>query len=599
MSSITQGSFKIELRAKGTDKNPGTVLIGEGKSSNNQLTITITNNDTVPRNVRVTVSVKCGNTVEALLAEKTAKVSATYPTPNNPSASLQPGPSTPDSRSWQTSSRGVAVDVGKQLSIQLAGFESNTPPGNAVVDVLVQVNGSPKLDDRSVLRILEVAKVADGEPADSEIYYFTVGPDYILHAGQTPVEINFYATKFDSVVLFRNNQEVETWPSNEHPAAEDRSITGTFSDKPSITSDYRLEGRNSTSTTPGKKGTETLYRTVQVISPGWNQIALPQGYPARLFVTTDFSGSGMKRLYGIFIDGDGNAALYSSATGVDDWRLEPGDVPQEMAMSPGVSYKNKLWLIGGSCVDPRSPASEVWCYEVDNETNQGQWKKKPDFPMTARMGHACVVFPRQTNGKIVEELWVLGGFNNGEPFGDVWKLSDENGTSWTQLPASGAWPARYMHAAASFTPASDQPTEVWIYGGKAKKVSQLDMWSTKDGGLTWKQRGDILPQPGAPFGAALVTFNASQAATGQRLFLGGTFLEPAAAAKPNRTSSFIFEWQWSTEFWEARPVIDGWERFQGSRFYMQAIAFNSFLFVWSLHPDIDATSLPRLNILIS
>jgi hypothetical protein len=109
----------------------------------------------------------------------------------------------------------------------------------------------------------------------------------------------------------------------------------------------------------------------------------------------------------------------------------------------------------------------------------------------------------------------------------------------------------------------------------------------------------IFPQPGAPLGATLVAYNVTEAATTQRLFLGGTFLDPAGPGETsNRSSSVIYEWQWRNQIWEARPVQDGWERFEGSPFYMQAIAFNSFLFVWSLHTAITASRLPKLNILI-
>jgi hypothetical protein len=79
---------------------------------------------------------------------------------------------------------------------------------------------------------------------------------------------------------------------------------------------------------------------------------------------------------------------------VDDWRREPDDVPPAMAMSPGVAYNNKLWLIGGSCVNWKKTSSDVWCYEpLSDDPTLRAWRKKKtvggDLP--ARMGHACIV----------------------------------------------------------------------------------------------------------------------------------------------------------------------------------------------------------------
>jgi hypothetical protein len=355
---------------------------------------------------------------------------------------------------------------------------------------------------------------------------------------------------------------------------------------------------------------ETLYRTVQLISPGWNQIALPQGYPTRLFVNQDFSGSGVERLYGIFIDGNGKASLYSSATGVDDWRPEAhGEVPQHMATSPGVAYDNKLWLIGGSCVDANNPGSEVWCYEEDPNTKVRRWNKKSDFPrdMTARMGHACVVFR--------QEIWVLGGYNqqNASSYQDVWCLEKVSVSpekyNWELVSQKCAWSPRLNPAVVTFQK-TQTDSELWIYGGSAKPQSGglYDLWSTTDG-TTWKQKSDtISPDPGTPLGATLVTYSLPDSPGSRisdRLLLIGSFLEWAPGRQPqdgqqgksgNRVSSFLFEWQSLKLLWEANPAFKGWQQFRGDNFYMQAVAFNGFLFVWSLQPKIESTL--KLNILV-
>lgn len=606
MTTITQGSFEL-------DPTGSTITIGEGHSSKNNLKITITNNGAAQATVRVTVRVKCGDTEEALLGAATDKVSSS----DNLSA-LTTSPA--NSRSWQSLSKGVAVDASKQLSISLSGFDSNTPPGDAHIALLVQTFKdnvwSPQLKQNDVWSLvsecLTVKKDAE-KPTEPKIHYFSVTPDYILHAGQTPVAVSFYATGFERFTLYRNNQEVQNWPSNEHPKNPDGSITGEFLDQPSITTVYRLRGVYKVKE---KEIEEVRYRNIQVISPGWNQIALPQGYPARLFVAQDFSGSGVERLYGIFIDGTGHAALYSSATGVDDWRPEDGDVPQQMATSPGVAYDNKLWLIGGSCVDPEKVGNEVWCYQRDEDS--GKWLNKLDpsakdpdwsFPneMGNRMGHVCVVFQ--------QELWVLGGYNqtNSCCYNDVWRLKKEDASAakykW-EFVNKNCFPNGRLNPAAVTFNNLEGKNEVWIYGGSEKPQSGglSDLWSTTNGEV-WSNRPSnefdykIMPDPGTPLGATLVAFPPSVSAetqTSDRLFLIGSFLEGDDSGTEKKTgsrvSSFLFEWLARKGFWEARPVFNGWQQFRGSNFYMHAVAFNGFLFLWSLQQVIDST--PKLNILI-
>ena len=64
--------------------------------------------------------------------------------------------------------------------------------------------------------------------------------------------------------------------------------------------------------------------------------------------------------------------------------------------------------------------------------------------MPARMGHACVVFQ--------EKLWVLGGYDNGLAYRDVWRLNEDQGNlNWEQAADFGrAGSERCNHAAATF-----------------------------------------------------------------------------------------------------------------------------------------------------
>ena len=601
------------------------VKIGKSNQATNKVKITVT---TSPQQAqtKVTVTVGCGPTEDALLASQDEVVKVTCQAAGETEAAeMTAAPKPPTGKkAWDTGDFPISLP----LLITLENFVSNTPPGDAVITVLVEKSKGGNDWEKGESFSIEVKK--ELEPRDRpEIRYFTVNPNYILHAGQTEVTASFCATGYETLTLFRNNEEMRNWP--EAPDAANKIIFGAFpvkgkfpeTEKPSITSVYRLKGKYKKQGDKEKeKGQteveDTLDRTVQVISPGWNQIELPQGSPVRLFVADDFSGSGSKRSYGIFKDRGGAYALYSSATGVDAWRLEPGDVPPEMATSPGVYYKNKLWLIGGSSVDPNNPRNQVRCYEkADPNRVDRSWNKKNDFPSTmpGRMGHACVVFQ--------DTLWVIGGYNNGKAYRDVWqgKEKADGQLEWSCLQDQCDWDGRLYPAATTWRNPEGLP-EVWIYGGSADPQSSEpmhDFWSTRDG-RAWQRMDEkgsppvpIMPDPGAPLASTLVAFPQKEASTTapqteasttallDRLFLMGSFKEFAIKEKDlkpgNRIFSFLFEWHPGTGLWEGRPVFDGWQQFQGQNFYMQAVVFNRFLFCWSLRDD--PTFIGKLNILVS
>ena len=146
-------------------------------------------------------------------------------------------------------------------------------------------------------------------------------------------------------------------------------------------------------------------------------------------------------------------------------------------------------------------------------------------------------------------------------------------------------------------------TEVWIYGGSTKPQTDglTDLWTTENG-IAWSEVSPTIePEPGTPLGATLVVNpEVGSARERDRLFLIGSFREWAAGSKTiqgNRVSSFIFEWHRLKQVWEERPVFNGWQQFAGENYYMQAITFNRFLFLWSLRPGVDQKL--KLNILVS
>ncbi len=530
--------------------------------------------------VRLTITATCGREPNALLEGKNENVTVTSDHPDARNLSKQDVKDA-NKTAWQTKSAGITLTKDrKQLKLTLAGFRCRTPPGDAEIEVAIGAKAASadiwtKFDPRK----LSVPKATPQEPT---LLYFAISPDFVLQAGATDVWIEICATGFSKVKLTRNNEEVSAWGDECQKLAKGEPAK--FKDRPSITTVYHLELTKGAASQKGSS--QDVYRTVQVISPGWNRLALPQGYPAWLFVAD--LGQGGQRLYGIFIDPDGKATLHSSATGVDNWAQEEGAVPNRMKNSPGVVFDGKLWLIGGSSFDEDAVGDEVWCYEKRADTNNWEWEKKAQLGLGAnsvgkRACHACITAPAQ--GK--EAIWLLGGYDNGICYKDVWIC---DGAKWSRA-AEPAWPARFKHAAAVRRRVSD--ADVWVYGGLGDDHAALsDLWMHAGG--NWSSIRGPQPSPGQGKAVALTTAPQLHNGDDSGITMLGTFLLPNS---DNVTASRILKWQDGNAIWEAEEVGAGWERFAGAAFGMQAISFNGFLFVWTLHRDIERA--PRLNVLVS
>jgi hypothetical protein len=584
-------NFNVELTPNSVAK------IGKEHQKTNNITLNVTGagNDLV----KIRITVGCTGKVSDLLTTRHDFITVTCKHAND--KEVMTGKPSADKIEWVTNTFGINLPA----TISLENFISETQPGTAEVQVQIYKvdndNDDDNVTDRNLFeKTLKISKVLEKKDEPS-IRYFVVTPSYILHAGQTEIMISFLATGFKKIVLFRNNEALQSW------SCVNDTITDKIKDTPSFTSIYRLQSF----TDDGQESTISFERTVQVISSGWNRISLPLGSPIRLFVAYDFQGSGTERLYGIFKNDEDKYILYSSATGVDNWRKEIGEIPPQMATSPGVVYNNKLWLIGGSSVDYDNCSNESWSFGMDG------WKQSEGEPLwPERMGHSCIVFSRMVGEEDKKEIWLFGGYNNktSEALNDLWIGNEVDGNmEWIQCENNSKgnkWPpSRLNHAAVTVRDWKGN-AQAWVYGGAPEPQTTKnfdDLWTTKNG-KDWEQinvensGSPILPSPGNPLGSALVAFPTDVSSEiADRLLLLGSFQEWATddtgkKLLGNRISSFIFEWQWGHQYWELRPVFEGWQQFHGDNFYMQALVFNRFLFVWSLPPEI-VTPL-KLNILV-
>jgi hypothetical protein len=574
-----------------------------GAPVENRVVIDVKNDTAGKVTTRVTVEVGCGSAPKNLLSNKDVSVKATYLLDRGAPEKMDSVSGGAGSKKWRSIEDELAP--GSVLSITLERFPCETQPGDAELTVVQEVMAADgwKEHSKTACRLAKKFKI----PESPELCYFRADPEFILHAGNQTVTVSFLATGYDTAFLFRNNEEVQSW------SRQDRSIAGAIEDRPSITSVYRLSLRKKK---PGTKDEERkeFSRTVQVMSPGWNRLSLPQGSPTRLFkVDSDFETGTSVRLYGIYqrnwyTDPENKtglqsyAGLYSSANGVDQWDEEPGAVPAGMETSPGVYYGNRLWLIGGSAAGSNTVTNEIWCYQKNESSNVMEWKRSSlQFPpattnLPPRFGHSCVVFDN--------EIWVLGGHDTkGNSHQDIWRIQSVDNFKTFTWAAQGSetapGPKRCLHSSVVVRAGGDEA--LWVYGGAAFPrggTPYVDLWYKRKG-HGWHQqlapgaKTAIEPDPGKPLGSALVAYSDGVEGANPRLMLLGSFLEWKPGHSPgfvpaldqakvgNRISSFHFEYQEKKDVWESKPVGDGWQQFEGENFAMQTLALNGFIYVYT------------------
>lgn len=190
---------------------------------------------------------------------------------------------------------------------------------------------------------------------------------------------------------------------------------------------------------------------IRVEASGWNRIDnISYGSPTLLINDADTA------LYGVFRSAN-NACLYrlypdSGKFGRDDELLKNSEIPKGMERSPGAFWNSKIWLVGGSQIDPNVCSNKVWSYSpTDNKsliTEIADPKWKP------RMGHTCFLFQ--------DKLWIMGGIDaNGNPLKEVWNTSD--GKTWSLIgELSGA---NWKPTAFCFLAVAPETKNLNVYGG--------------------------------------------------------------------------------------------------------------------------------------
>ena len=246
----------------------------------------------------------------------------------------------------------------------------------------------------------------------------------------------------------------------------------------------RVKPKSPVTTTIAKTGTYTLRAgnvshqvTVNVLDEGWKKLyPLKDKYPKKKSypsVIFDASGQDNDALYSIFVlnkEDSRKAVLCKSTNGINDWHIINEAVPVGMESSPGVRLGNRLWLLGGSAVDPENISNRICFYDLARPNKGWRDANVEGFEDGARMGHACVSVDDST-------ILVMGGLDEyGLALNDSWKLSIDNEHETVKakmLNNSCDWPPRCMFSAINFY------NMIWVCGGvSSPNGSPLgDMWA--------------------------------------------------------------------------------------------------------------------------
>lgn len=376
------------------------------------------------------------------------------------------------------------------IAVRLSKLVSETAPGDAALRFESDLIASPQE--------LTISKRAD-EPG---ILYFIAEPDAgVQNLPNMPVLLHWRIRQLEGAEL------VQASTGAVIESLEDEAGSTPVGSKSTNTT-YRLRGYPHGKARPVERDL-----VVQVLPAGWHDLThqLFEGDPGYVRAAQSArplapSGAAVALsleptllvnaddalLYGVFrrppMSGDAGL-LFRAENPFAPWSLVPtsvpgeaGAIPEDFVESPGVHCDGRIWLVGGSRVDPGRQSNRVWCLDP----KQGAWTDCGAADWEPRMGHAVLVWRNS--------IWVMGGYDaSGNARNDVWSL-DVATRKWTSRGAA-SWAPRCMFGAAAFG------EEIWVYGGASEPFSEKlhgdahvyagDGWSLRE--LTGILAGADLP----------------------------------------------------------------------------------------------------------
>lgn len=332
----------------------------------------------------------------------------------------------------------------RELSIKLTKVKSETPPGDARVTVSANFVDSPeKLGVRKEAKLPGI------------IGFWSDPPSCVLQSGTT-LSLKWRTHGLTNLELLSSGIEKRTTIATidaNHRDEGHKQIT-----RPAVDTTYWLEGR----VADGEVVEERLL--IRVLEERWYDVRVSDpNDPSAALEPTLVVNADKVWLYGIFRsrgggDGaEGRARLFRTRHPLEPW--SPVDstvsdreglcVPEGFATSPGVYFHGRIWLIGGSAVDPDFVSNCIW--SIDPNAEDPKWTQEPTPEWPPRMGHAVSVFENT--------IWVMGGRRDpGIAENDVWTF-DVDGQSWTRRNTPVPWGPRCLFSVVPH----DQ--DLWLFGG--------------------------------------------------------------------------------------------------------------------------------------
>lgn len=358
---------------------------------------------------------------------------------------------------------GVQVSGSNELSVSISKILCRASDKASEIAIIGETGSSSPDEIKAVLKIEKAKPTEDANP----ILYFIAEPTYLIGSGE--VTLTWDVVGNPDEVTLDTPQQKEWKPTN---ISTTEQLSQTFA--------YTLKLKRN-----------QRQVTVNVLTEGWHKL-YPLGNSAFPSVIFDAAGRTADALYAIFVcDGTGGreTVLCKSADGITGWQVINEAVPDGMESSPGVQLGNRLWLIGGSEVDPEQISNSIYYYDLDSGKTSGGWKEAvvEGFDDGARMGHACVIVDDKT-------IWVLGGQDKYSTVNDVWSLTiDDSGEAVKaeRLDEPG-WSPRCMFGAVNFD------KMIWVCGGVSSPNGNPpgDLWASphpaaqesKSSDIAWKER---------------------------------------------------------------------------------------------------------------
>jgi hypothetical protein len=371
---------------------------------------------------------------------------------------------------------GLQIDPTKptKLDVSINNVLCRAAEGESKLNVIVMGTAG---DQSSEIAIAKAKPTASQQQEKNPILYFIAEPTYVIGKGD---------------VTLRWEVAVDEQPTLDTEREQGKRVKSPFTDSPSKTWTYDL-----------RVGNAKRNATVNVLSADkWYSLA-PFGdhaFPSVIFDAGE--GRTADALYAIFVVPSANksgrkAVLCRSENGITNWEVIDDRVPERMESSPGVRLKNRLWLIGGSSVDPARISNRIVYYALDGKSSPGRsrrsWQEASvtdasgRFQDCARMGHACVIVDDKT-------IWMLGGIDKyHSTLNDVWSFTiAEDGTlKAAAVTMTKPFTPRCMLSASTFA------KMIWVCGGVSSPngTPLSDLWTTPlpvAANLTWTPR----PKPG-------------------------------------------------------------------------------------------------------